>query len=675
MNISPIYPNTLTEIASATPKKESVDLVQLFLRELKSGRPLDGSGKTFLSTCTGVPVRNNREKFIEASSSVPSMIPKELEHCQEILKSKTCLNHNSTLKEQREQKIQRMKWLTERLPTLEKDGVHYQGVELFLNCFDEPLVRRFLQLLSSDPALATLWGVHYFLWGVSLIKLGGEKHITKYLAKTNTLEIVGCCMMTEIGHGSNVLDLETTATYDHEKRGFILNTPTHTAKKCWIGGAAKNATHGVLFAQLIIDKKKYGVHPFVVQIRNKSGRNLPGIKTEDLGHKFGLNGVDNGTVEFDQVFIKYDELLDHYCEINLDGRYTGRNGNRDPMSIVYKLMVNFIFGRKYITIASEVGMSLVSTLFYVYPPQSLSKPAFHHHLTNFLSQAYALKFSNRLISGDNAFNHWNASIMKAISSQMNQNALFLTSHLYGNNLMTREIKAVLTSYIADQAATLTYEGDNILLYQLFMKHALDKAKSWFSGLKHGDWSSWKNLLSWAIHHKDPKNILLAEAFSLARKIGSILEPLESDDERIRVFNEKCQLDGVTLGKVYGHYLILNEFEREAKRLSRDGQTYFWDLYEIFAWNKVKEFAPTGCRYVQKDKSLMERLTSLWSAKIPALNDQYEKLEPHLPHLVADFGFKLEEMMDHLIPPPPLSVPFSEDDVTKAVEEPLFYGRL
>jgi len=44
--------------------------------------------------------------------------------------------------------------------------------------------------------------------------------------------------MTELGHGSNVQGLETTAHYDPKTQEFIINTPTDSAQKYWIGGAA-----------------------------------------------------------------------------------------------------------------------------------------------------------------------------------------------------------------------------------------------------------------------------------------------------------------------------------------------------------------------------------------------------------------------------------------------------
>lgn len=46
--------------------------------------------------------------------------------------------------------------------------------------------------------------------------------------------------MTELGHGSNVMGIETTAVYDEESGEFVINTPCDTASKFWIGGAAQH---------------------------------------------------------------------------------------------------------------------------------------------------------------------------------------------------------------------------------------------------------------------------------------------------------------------------------------------------------------------------------------------------------------------------------------------------
>lgn len=49
--------------------------------------------------------------------------------------------------------------------------------------------------------------------------------------------------MFYISHGSNVAGLETTAHFDKENDQFIIHSPTLTATKWWIGGAAESATH------------------------------------------------------------------------------------------------------------------------------------------------------------------------------------------------------------------------------------------------------------------------------------------------------------------------------------------------------------------------------------------------------------------------------------------------
>ena len=84
--------------------------------------------------------------------------------------------------------------------------------------------------------------------------------------------------MTEIGHGSDVSRVETTATYDHSSREFILNSPAPSSTKFWIGALAKTANMAVVFAQLLVNDTNVGVHVFLVQIRDyDTHKPLPGI--------------------------------------------------------------------------------------------------------------------------------------------------------------------------------------------------------------------------------------------------------------------------------------------------------------------------------------------------------------------------------------------------------------
>lgn len=54
-----------------------------------------------------------------------------------------------------------------------------------------------------------------------------------------------------VRHGSNVAGLETTATFDPASDQFIIHTPTITATKWWIGGAAHSATHAFVHSHLV----------------------------------------------------------------------------------------------------------------------------------------------------------------------------------------------------------------------------------------------------------------------------------------------------------------------------------------------------------------------------------------------------------------------------------------
>jgi acyl-CoA oxidase len=60
----------------------------------------------------------------------------------------------------------------------------------------------------------------------------------------------------------------TTAIYDRATETFIINTPEIGAAKWWVGDLGVYCNHAAVFAQLIIDEKKYGVHAFLVPIRD-----------------------------------------------------------------------------------------------------------------------------------------------------------------------------------------------------------------------------------------------------------------------------------------------------------------------------------------------------------------------------------------------------------------------
>ncbi len=60
----------------------------------------------------------------------------------------------------------------------------------------------------------------------------------------------------------------TTATYDQKIESFIVDSNGIAGSKWWIGDLGVYANHAIVFANLIIKNKKYGIHAFLVPIRD-----------------------------------------------------------------------------------------------------------------------------------------------------------------------------------------------------------------------------------------------------------------------------------------------------------------------------------------------------------------------------------------------------------------------
>ena len=72
----------------------------------------------------------------------------------------------------------------------------------------------------------------------ALMSQGSPEQQAKWLPMAQKLEIIGTYAQTEMGHGTFVRGLETTATYDPETEHFIIHSPTLTSTKWWPGGEA-----------------------------------------------------------------------------------------------------------------------------------------------------------------------------------------------------------------------------------------------------------------------------------------------------------------------------------------------------------------------------------------------------------------------------------------------------
>ncbi|ORX91027.1 acyl-CoA oxidase [Basidiobolus meristosporus CBS 931.73] len=215
-------------------------------------------------------------------------------------------HHNLTLPEVRERALRKIK------------SVLYD----LANESPEQFQRRYVFVGLVDPGVYTRLNVHVNLFYRTLVGQATPAQLEFWNRKGARAMngVTGCFSMTELGHGSNVAALETTATYDETTDEFIIHTPTVTATKWWIGGAAHTATHTTAYAQMVVKGKRYGVKVFVVPLRDpKTFDLLHGVNIGDIGKKMGRDGIDNGWIQFTNVRIPRQYMLMKYTQVTRTG--------------------------------------------------------------------------------------------------------------------------------------------------------------------------------------------------------------------------------------------------------------------------------------------------------------------------------------------------------------------
>ncbi|KAM6121146.1 peroxisomal acyl-coenzyme A oxidase 2 [Pterocles gutturalis] len=189
---------------------------------------------------------------------------------------------------------------------------------------DGPEYKYIYRALAGDVAFLLH---HIFVRSISM--LGSDKQIAKWIPLATQYQLIGSYAQTELGHGTYLQGLETTAVFDITTQEFILNTPKISAMKWWPGDMGRSATHTVAFAQLYIHGQCYGVHPFIVQIRSLRDHSVcPGVTAGDIGPKMSFEHADNGYLLLQNVRVPRENMLSKFCEVQPDGTYVRRGSQQ-----------------------------------------------------------------------------------------------------------------------------------------------------------------------------------------------------------------------------------------------------------------------------------------------------------------------------------------------------------
>ncbi|MEZ4862555.1 MAG: acyl-CoA dehydrogenase [Caldilineaceae bacterium] len=354
-------------------------------------------------------------------------------------------------------------------------------------------------LSIHDLSLVIKFGVQFGLFGGSIHLLGTERHHRHYLRDVGSLALPGCFAMTELGHGSNVRDLQTIARYDPTTERFTIHTPHEAARKEYIGNAACHGRLATVFAQLEIGDNHYGVHAFLVPIRDEQGNPMPGVRIEDNGAKMGLNGVDNGRLWFDQVQVAREALLNRFADVTPEGHY--ESAITSEAQRFFTMIGTLVAGRVGITAAALSAAKVALTIAIRYAtrrrqfgapgePETLllTYQTHQRRLLPLLANAYALDFALKyltqrymarteedarevetLAAGLKAYSSWNTTKTIQICREA----------CGGQGYMAVNRFAALK---ADTDVFTTFEGDNTVLMQLVAKGCLSDFKQQFSDM-------------------------------------------------------------------------------------------------------------------------------------------------------------------------------------------------
>jgi acyl-CoA oxidase len=116
--------------------------------------------------------------------------------------------------------------------------------------------------LRRDAEKLSLFGRKAILFEPVIKHNGTEEQKTYWLAFAMSDKIFGTYAQTELGHGSFVRGLETTATFNQTKDEFVVHSSTISSAKFWPVALGFSTTHSVLMAQLVVDQKQLGPYLF-----------------------------------------------------------------------------------------------------------------------------------------------------------------------------------------------------------------------------------------------------------------------------------------------------------------------------------------------------------------------------------------------------------------------------
>ncbi|TYG54927.1 hypothetical protein ES288_D09G230500v1 [Gossypium darwinii] len=542
-------------------------------------------------------------------------------------------------------------------------------------------VKRTIELNLSEEETHTLWfyvdqpayaNLHWGMFIPAIEGQGTEEQKQKWLPMAHNMQIIGCYAQTELGHGSNVQGLETTATFDPQTDEFVIHSPTLTSSKWWPGGLGKVSTHAVVYARLRTDGQDYGVHGFIVQLRSLDDHSpLPGITVGDIGMKFGsgaYNSMDNGLLRFDHVRIPRNQMLMRLSQVTREGKYVQSDV---PRQLVYGTMV---YVRQIIVSEASCALSRAVCIATRYSAvrrqfgsenggpetQVINYKTQQSRLFPLLASAYAFRFvgewmkwlytdvSKRLQANDFSTLpevHACAAGLKSITTSATADAIEECRKLCGGHgyLSCSGLPELFAVYIPN----CTYEGDNIVMLLQVSRFLMKTISRLVSGKMPVGTAAYLGRVEHLMQcHCEVqraedwlKHSIILEAFEArsARMSVACAESLSRFSTPEEGFGE-ISADLVEAAVAHCQLIIVSKFiEKLQQDIPGKGvKTQLENLCNVYALSLLHKhlghFVSTGCITPKQGALANEQLRSLYSQVRPnaiALVDAFNHTDHYL----------------------------------------------
>jgi len=444
--------------------------------------------------------------------------------------------------------------------------------------------------------------LHFGMFLPTIMGQGTKEQKKEYLTKALMMQILGTYAQTELGHGTFLRGLETTATYDRQTGEYIIHSPTITASKWWPGGLGKSANHVVLMARLFIEGKDFGPHPFILPIRDlQTHQPLKGIEVGDIGPKFGFNTVDNGFLRFDHVRVPGSALLSKNVQVTPQGEYVRLTNNAKS---TYGTMI-LIRAQIAATAANSLAKAVtIATRYSAVRRQTnnaegemenqvLDYQNQQHQLFPLIAATFALHFTGKFMR--ELFNdyqknasagdldslpevHATSSGLKALMTSITSDGIEVCRKSCGGHGFSNY--SGLPTLYQDYVAACTYEGENTIMHLQTARYLVKLARGSLKGEKiRGDTKYFEGFQSFshpkckAAKEEDLLNIdIQLDAFryraaaTIYQTVINLDSKINSGEKEHEAWNSSI-IDLVKSSKAHCYYLLAHHFTEVVLKMS------------------------------------------------------------------------------------------------------------